>query len=166
MYGTGDNVDYIAATTFDSHEAAGAYIKFTESFDLKDNKWVKCVWTKSWEKVPMTKPIQIDFGDALIELDDRAIQKIMRETDTTDLAMALYQTDVEVQDKIFRNMSKRAAAMLKEDMEYMGPIRREDFDRAREHILYIRKRLIGSGEIVYDKNELIYNEPDEEVLKD
>ena len=56
-------------------------------------------------------------------LDDRAIQKVLRDTDIQELAKALKGASTEVQAKIFRNMSQRAATMLKEDMEWMGPVR-------------------------------------------
>jgi len=57
----------------------------------------------------------------IVMLDDKAIQKVLREVDTQELSKALKSVDSEVQDKIFRNMSKRAASLLKEDMEFMGP---------------------------------------------
>ena len=59
------------------------------------------------------------FEDIVL-LDDKAIQKTLRELDNADLAKALKAVDTEVQDKIYRNMSKRAAALLREDMEFMG----------------------------------------------
>ncbi|GHT87422.1 hypothetical protein FACS1894137_14720 [Spirochaetia bacterium] len=62
----------------------------------------------------------------LIKLDDRMIQKILRETDSSHLAVALQDSGEELQEKIFRNMSRRAALMIKEDMEFMGPVNQED----------------------------------------
>lgn len=88
-----------------------------------------------------------DFED-LNMLDDRAIQKILRETDVVELSKALKGTSTEVQDKIFRNMSTRAATMLKEDMEFMGPIREIDVKTAQAHIVTIIFRLEEMGEIV------------------
>jgi flagellar motor switch protein FliG len=81
-------------------------------------------------------------------LDDRAIQKVMREVDSQELAKALKSVDTEVQDKIFRNMSKRAAGMLKEDMEYMGPVRLKDVEEAQQKIVSIIRHLEDTGEIV------------------
>ena len=84
----------------------------------------------------------------IVMLDDRAIQKVLREVDTQELAKALKSVDTEVQDKIFRNMSKRAASMLKEDMEYMGPVRLKDVEESQQKIVSVIRRLEDSGEIV------------------
>jgi flagellar motor switch protein FliG len=84
----------------------------------------------------------------IVMLDDRAIQKVMREVDSQELAKALKSVDTEVQDKIFRNMSKRAAGMLKEDMEYMGPVRLKDVEEAQQKIVSIIRHLEDTGDIV------------------
>ena len=84
----------------------------------------------------------------IVMLDDRAIQKVLREVDTQELSKALKSVDTEVQDKIFRNMSKRAASMLKEDMEYMGPVRLKDVEESQQKIVSVIRRLEDSGEIV------------------
>jgi flagellar motor switch protein FliG len=72
----------------------------------------------------------------------------MREVDSQELAKALKSVDTEVQDKIFKNMSKRAASMLKEDMEYMGPVRLKDVEEAQQKIVSIIRHLEDTGEIV------------------
>ena len=87
----------------------------------------------------------------IITLDDRSIQRVLRQVDTGDLAKALKAVDLEVQDKIFRNMSKRAAQMLKEDMEYMGPIRLKDVEEAQQKIVNIIRKLEEQGEIVLSR---------------
>jgi flagellar motor switch protein FliG len=84
----------------------------------------------------------------IVMLDDRAIQKVMREVDSQELAKALKSVDTEVQDRIFRNFSKRAASMLKEDMEYMGPVRLKDVEEAQQKIVSIIRHLEDTGEIV------------------
>jgi len=89
----------------------------------------------------------IVFEDIVL-LSDRAIQKVMHEVNSQELAKALKNVDIEVQDKIFKNMSKRAATMLKEDMEYMGPVRFKDVDEAQQKIISIIKHLEDIGEIV------------------
>jgi flagellar motor switch protein FliG len=83
----------------------------------------------------------------IVMLDDRSIQKVMREVDSQELAKALKGVDVEVQDKVFRNMSRRAAIMLREDMEFMGPIRLKDVEESQHKIIAIIKQLEDSGEI-------------------
>jgi flagellar motor switch protein FliG len=87
------------------------------------------------------------FEDIVL-LGDRDIQKVLREVDSQELAKALKSVDTEVQDKIFKNMSKRAAGMLKEDMEFMGPIRLKDVEEAQQKIVSIIRRLEDGGEIV------------------
>ena len=87
------------------------------------------------------------FEDIVL-LDDRSIQKLLREVDQQELAKALKAVDTEVQDKIFRNMSKRAASLLKEDMEFMGPIRLKDVEEAQQKIVNIIRKLEEAGEIV------------------
>ena len=84
----------------------------------------------------------------IVMLDDRAIQKVLRDVDTQELSKALKSVDAEVQDKIFKNMSKRAAAMLKEDMEFMGPVRLKDVEEAQQRIVSTIRRLEDSGDIV------------------
>jgi flagellar motor switch protein FliG len=84
----------------------------------------------------------------IVMLDDRAIQRVMREVDSQELSKALKSVDTEVQDKIFRNMSKRAAQMLKEDMEFMGPVRLKDVEEAQQKIVSIIRHLEETGEIV------------------
>ncbi len=81
-------------------------------------------------------------------LDDRSVQKVLRETDMQDLSRALKLADTKVQEKIFVNMSKRAASMLKEDMEFMGPIRKKDALESQKKMISIIARLEETGEIV------------------
>ena len=89
-------------------------------------------------------------------LDDRAIQKVLRDTDQQVLAKALRGASSEVQDKIFRNMSKRAATMLKEDMEWMGPVRIQDVEAAQANLVKIVFRLSNNVTVnshVFSKNK-------------
>jgi len=87
------------------------------------------------------------FEDIVL-LDDRSIQKVLREVDTQDLAKALKGVDAEVQEKIFRNMSKRAASLLREDMDFMGPIRLRDVEESQQKIVNIIRKLEDAGDII------------------
>ncbi|GHT86516.1 hypothetical protein FACS1894137_12200 [Spirochaetia bacterium] len=89
------------------------------------------------------------FKDIVI-LDDRAIQRVLREVDCQELSKALKSVDSTVQEKIFNNMSERAAKMLKEDMVYIGPIRFKDVEEAQLKIGSIIKHLRDIGEITLD----------------
>ena len=83
-------------------------------------------------------------------LNDRDVQKIMKEVDTQELAMALKSADSDIQDKIFKNMSKRAENILREDMEYMGPVRLIDVENSQNKIASIISYLAEIGEISLD----------------
>ena len=87
------------------------------------------------------------FEDIVL-LGDKDIQKVLREIDSTEMAKALKGVNSEVQDKIFKNMSKRAASVLKEDMEYMGPVRVKDVEEAQQKIVGIIRRLEDNGDVV------------------
>jgi flagellar motor switch protein FliG len=87
------------------------------------------------------------FEDIVL-LNDRSVQRAMREVDSQDLAIALKSVNAKVQEKFFKNMSKRAAAMLKEDMEYMGPVRLTDVEVCQQKIVSIIRHLEDTGEIV------------------
>jgi len=87
----------------------------------------------------------------IITLDDVSIQRILREIDTKDLSLALKGCSEEVASKIFTNQSKRAAASLKEDMEFLGPVRLMDVEKAQQKIVGILRRLDEAGEIVLSR---------------
>lgn len=87
------------------------------------------------------------FEDVIL-LDDRSIQKVLREVDTQDLAKALKGVDMEVQEKIFRNMSKRASSLLREDMDFMGPVRLRDVEESQQKIVNIIRKLEDAGDII------------------
>jgi flagellar motor switch protein FliG len=90
------------------------------------------------------------FEDILL-LDDRAIQRVLRDVDNNDLAISCKGTTEEVQNAIFSNMSKRLAEMIKEDMEFMGPVRMKDVEEAQQKIVNIIRKLEDSGEIVISR---------------
>jgi flagellar motor switch protein FliG len=87
----------------------------------------------------------------IITLDDVSIQRILREVDTKDLSLALKGCSEEVANSIFKNQSKRAAASLKEDMEFLGPVRLMDVEKAQQKIVGILRRLDEAGEIVLSR---------------
>ena len=87
----------------------------------------------------------------IMSLDDRAIQRVLRDVDNNDLATALKGANEEVQGVIFKNMSKRLAAMIQEDMEFMGPVRLKDLEEAQQKIVNIIRKLEDSAEIVISR---------------
>jgi len=90
------------------------------------------------------------FEDVLA-LDDRSIQRILREVDNNELGIALKGSGEEVQNVIFNNLSKRLAQMIKEEMEFMGPIRLKDVEEAQQKIVNIIRKLEDAGEIVISR---------------
>ena len=90
------------------------------------------------------------FEDILL-LDDRAIQRVLRDVDNSDLAIALKGSNEDVQNAIFNNLSKRLAVMIKEDMEFMGPVRMKDVEEAQQKIVNIIRKLEDSAEIVISR---------------
>ena len=86
--------------------------------------------------------------DDIVILDDRAIQRIIREADAEDLKLSLRVASDEVKDVIFKNMSSRMSETFKEEMEYMGPVRLRDVEEAQTRIVGTVRRLDETGEIV------------------
>lgn len=93
------------------------------------------------------KKLMFVFED-IVMIDDRSVQRVLREVESQDLALALKGSSNEVAQKIFGNMSSRASDMLKEDIEFMGPVRLRDVEEAQQRIVNIIRRLEETGEIV------------------
>ena len=87
----------------------------------------------------------------IITLDDVAIQRILREIDNKDLSLALKGCSEEVANSIYKNQSKRAAASLKEDIEFLGPVRLMDVEKSQQKIVGVLRRLDEAGEIVLSR---------------
>jgi flagellar motor switch protein FliG len=86
--------------------------------------------------------------DDLVLLDDRSIQRLLKEVETKDLAISLKATADEVKNKIFANVSERVAVLIKEEMEFMGPMRLSDVEQAQQRIVETIRRLEEEGQIV------------------
>lgn len=85
--------------------------------------------------------------DNLMDVEDRGIQVILREVQTDQLVIALKGADTQLQEKIFKNMSKRAAELLRDDLEAKGPVRVSEVEAAQKEILNVARRLADEGEI-------------------
>lgn len=84
----------------------------------------------------------------LLQVDDRGIQRLLRDVSTDTLVVALKGADEALRKKFFRNMSKRAAELLRDDLEAKGPVRLSEVEEAQKEILNVARRLAESGEIV------------------
>lgn len=85
--------------------------------------------------------------DNLVDLDDRSIQALLREISSDSLITALKGADDNLKEKIFKNMSKRASEMLRDDLEAKGPVRLSDVETAQKEILAIARRMAEAGDI-------------------
>ena len=154
-YGHDKTVDKIAVSTFDfsgrhgqsSPSDADTYCKMINSIELKGDSWVYAKEISENTQYGLDKFVPMTFSDVIIELDNRSIQKVLREVDTHELANSMEGEDETVQEKIFSNMSKRAAQMLKEDMEYMGPVLLKNVKESQVKIISIIRHLADIGEI-------------------
>jgi flagellar motor switch protein FliG len=86
--------------------------------------------------------------DNLVDVDDRGIQTLLREVASEQLLLALRGADEGLKEKIFKNMSKRAAEMLKDDLEAAAPSKLSDVERAQKEILQVARRLADAGEMM------------------
>ncbi|MBB2478671.1 flagellar motor switch protein FliG [Bacillus sp. APMAM] len=84
----------------------------------------------------------------IVTLDNRSIQRVIREADNEDLLLSLKVSSEEVKDVVFRNMSTRMVESFKEEMQYMGPVRLRDVEEAQSRIVTIIRKLEDSGEII------------------
>ncbi|MCL2763326.1 MAG: hypothetical protein FWD36_09010 [Treponema sp.] len=157
------SVDKIAIKVFDNDSPDDDYTVKAENYcdainnlELKGDTWAVAQVITEDRNYKIKHFIPFRF-DSILDLDDKAIQKILREVDSIVLAKALKGTEKAIQEKIFGNISKRAAEMLKEDMEYMGLIPASHVEEAQKKILDIVRYLTNTGEIIvgYDEGELI-----------
>jgi flagellar motor switch protein FliG len=86
--------------------------------------------------------------DDILHLEDRSVQRVLREVDTKDLSVALKAADEEVKQKIFKNISERAAAMIQEEIDYMGPKRLSEVEAAQQAVVEVIRNLEESGDII------------------
>ena len=141
----------LSTLSSEDYTAAGGVENIVEILNLVDRSTEKIIIEALEEDDPELaeeiKKRMFVFEDIVL-LDDRAIQKVLREVDTSELGKALRGVEAEVQDKIFRNMSKRASQLLKEEMDYMGPVRLKDVEETQQKIVSIIRKLEDQGEIV------------------
>jgi len=102
------------------------------------------------ELADTVKNMMFVFED-IMQLDDKSIQTVLKEIDTRDLATALKGVNPDVQGKIYKNMSERACSMLKEEMEFMGPVRLRIVEEAQQKVVASIRRLEESGELILSR---------------
>ncbi len=135
----------------DGLQRAGGVESVAEILNLTDRTTEKGILESLGEDDPelveQIRRLMFVFEDVLL-VNDKGIQTVLKEVETSDLVLALRTATDELKEKIFSNMSDRAVEMIKEEMEYMGPVRLSDVEMAQQKIVDIVRRLEDSGDII------------------
>jgi flagellar motor switch protein FliG len=138
----------IVSQTF---EKAGGVTNVAEILNLADRSTEKGIMegleAEDPDLVESIRRLMFVFEDILL-VNDKGIQSVLKEVGNDELALALKTASQELKDKIFKNMSERAAQLIAEDMQYMGPVRVSDVEGAQQKIVDIVRKLEDSGEII------------------
>lgn len=144
-------VDQIAESTLSQNLAATGGTQIVANILNKSNNatakaMLESIEEKNFDLANEIKRLMFLFED-IVQIDDRGIQRILRDVDKRDLALALKVADDKIKNKIFKNMSERAAAVVKEELEFMGPVKLKEVEQAQMRIVDIIKQLESEGEI-------------------
>ena len=132
-------------TTRDSHELMA---EIFNNFDrANEQRFMGLLETKHPEDAEQIRALMFTFED-IMKTDDKGIQTILRDVDKDGLGIALKGAKPEMREKFLKNMSERAAKILREDMDAMGPVKVKDVDEAQLKIVGVAKALADRGEIV------------------
>jgi flagellar motor switch protein FliG len=141
----------------DSHELIAEI--FNNLDRNAESRFLNALEERNRESAERIKALMFTFED-LIKLDPSGVQTLLRSVDKDRLALALKGSSDSLRDLFFSNMSERAARILREDMEAMGPVRLRDVDESQMEMVNAAKELASSGDIVLSDNkgedELIY----------
>jgi flagellar motor switch protein FliG len=132
-------------------QKAGGVESVAEMLNLADRATEKSILealeTEDPQLVEQIRRLMFVFEDILL-VNDKGIQSVLKEIDNDELSLALKTASEELKEKIFKNMSERAAQLVKEDMDYMGPVRISDVESAQQKIVDVVRRLEDAGEII------------------
>ncbi|MBC8109067.1 MAG: flagellar motor switch protein FliG [Anaerolineae bacterium] len=138
----------IVSQTF---EKAGGVDTVAEMLNLADRSTEKGIMegleAEDPDLVEQIRRLMFVFEDILL-VNDKGIQAVLKEIDNEVLSLALKTASEELKNKIFKNMSERAAQLIGEDMQYMGPVRVSDVESAQQKIVDVVRRLEDAGEII------------------
>ena len=141
----------LSSMLMQSMEKAGGVPTVAEILNLADRSTEKSVMegleADDPELVEQIRRLMFVFEDIKL-VDDKGIQMILKEVDNDELALGLKTASDDLKNKIFKNMSERAATLIKEDMQFMGPVRVSDVEASQQKIVDIVRRLEDSGEII------------------
>jgi flagellar motor switch protein FliG len=132
-------------------EQAGGVEAIAEVLNLVDRTTEKGILENLEEEDPdmveSIRRLMFVFEDIML-VNDKGIQAVLKEVEKEELALALKTASEELQSKVFKNMSERAATLIREDMEYMGPVRISDVESAQQRIVDVVRRLEEAGEVI------------------
>jgi flagellar motor switch protein FliG len=132
-------------------EKAGGVPTVAEILNLADRATEKSIMEglegEDPDLVEQIRRLMFVFEDIML-VNDKGIQSVLKEVENDELALALKTASPELQEKILGNMSERASALIKEDMEFMGPVRVSDVEAAQQRIVDIVRRLEEAGDVI------------------
>ena len=141
----------------DSHELMAEIFNFLDT--ANENRFLSALEERNRDSAERIRALMFTFED-LEKLDPTGAQTLLRAAETDKVAIALKGASETIKELFFSNMSERAAKMMKEDMQAMGPVRLKDVDEAQSYLVQTAKQLADSGEIVIadskGDDELIY----------
>jgi flagellar motor switch protein FliG len=124
-----------------------------------ENRFMSALEERNRESAERIKALMFTFED-LLRIDPAGIQVLLRQVEKDQLAMSLKGASDDVKELFFKNMSERAAKMMREDMDAMGPVRLKEVDEAQANVVQTAKQLADSGEIVIsgsgEEDELVF----------
>ncbi len=152
----------LAAVVRPEMTKVGGIKSVAELLNRVDRSTEKSIFAKLSERDPElaneVRGLMFVFDD-IVMVTDAGIQRTLKEIDNKDLSLALKAANEDVKNKIFSNMSSRAAEMISEDMEYMGPVRLRDVEASQSRIVEVIRRLEEAGEIMIlgrgDEDQLV-----------
>ncbi len=144
-------VDQIAEQTLSQNLAKAGGAQLVASILNKSNNATAKAMLESIEEKDYNLAVEIKrlmflFEDIVL-IDDKGIQRILRDVDKRDLALALKVSDEKIKNKIFKNMSERAASVVKEELDFMGPVKLKEVESAQMRIVDVIKKLEDQDEI-------------------
>lgn len=138
----------------ESYTASGGIQAIVDILNAADRSTEKSIFetleVKDSELAEAIKKRMFVFED-IINLDNKAVQLFLREIESHDLALALKSATEDVSERIFENMSKRMQEVLKEEIEFLGPVKLRDVEEAQQRIVSVIRRLEDEGEIIVSR---------------
>jgi hypothetical protein len=159
LYGRDKEISHVSVNLFEqvdqfqqSKNPARNYCDNINGLELANDEWIYASIVNEGKKINLLS--HSSLRTLTMYMDDRGLQKLLHQVDHQTLVVALSGADSEIMERLSKNMTKRAALILKEDIEYLGPIGKKDIREARQKIIGVYQHLADTGEIIiYRSNE-------------